>query len=79
MDFICEFRKNVTGNIWIGGNMGAFEYEWKDGSKFDYTNWNNGETNFDAKYLAIEIDAGNCRWNDVNKFNDNYYICKKSI
>ena len=83
MDFICELTKNVTGNIWIGGKLewyvNPFEYEWTDGSKFDYTNWNDGEPNYDGKFLGIEIYADSCKWNDVVWNANNYYICKKSV
>ena len=77
MDFICELTQGLTDNTWIGGKMGAFEYEWTDGSEFDYINWADGEPNYGGEY--IEMIAGNCKWNDVESYEEKYYICKKPI
>ena len=53
MVFLCELTKNVDDNVWLGGVMGTFEYEWTDESEFNYSNWQSDEPSYDGEYVEM--------------------------
>ncbi|CAH1781368.1 unnamed protein product [Owenia fusiformis] len=74
----------VTGRSWIGlhdiGTEGNFE--WSDGSQYNFTNWNKGEPNsfYPEEDCAEILGPGSLPgvWNDERcNFKNKSYICKK--
>ena len=60
---VCSTR------CWIGLHCidnNQFDFEWTDGSAWNYTNWNNGEPNNNANTDedCVHIYPGNGFWND---------------
>ena len=67
-----EFSSHDT---WIGGKRGAYDFEWEDGTDFDYTHWfENQPSGGDCIEMAYSCEM---EWFDWNCSNDRYYICKK--
>ena len=82
-----EFLKNelivgINGYIWIGAHEIDGDWNWQDGSKFDWTNWEKTQPNSprwadginDCAYLWGKQDF---EWADA-KCNDEYnfpFIC----
>jgi len=66
--------------FWLGGRRigSSNQWEWVDGTNFDYTNWGTGEpSNSGGNENRIEMgDTGS--WNDVNKEQTRCAIYKKA-
>lgn len=76
-DFVTETAASYSsGTWWIGLNDRRSEgnYQWSDGSPFDYEGWDTGEPN-----NAGNEDCGELRttggWNDVSCFAGRPFIC----
>uniref|UniRef100_G3Q1V0 C-type lectin domain-containing protein n=1 Tax=Gasterosteus aculeatus aculeatus TaxID=481459 RepID=G3Q1V0_GASAC len=64
---------------WIGGSDAQEEKQWfwSDGTRFDYTNWANGEPNSLAGHQhCIQMNFGDAKaWDDGNCLNKRPSIC----
>ena len=75
--FVGSIITSSSFDVWIGGKMGTFDFEWEDGGEFDYTNWypnqpdHSGECIFMSSYSSYQ-------WNDYSCTYQNRYVCKKS-
>ena len=71
-------------NVWVGGERKGTLFQWLDGTKFDYENWDRGEPNNN------DADGENClafsslifgkpgKWHDRSCGNKYTFVCKKS-
>ena len=68
---------------WIGGRRSGSNFQWIDGTSFDYYNWNTGQPdNQGGKEDCIMVysDPGQSRdgkWNDVPCDVKKNFVCKK--
>lgn len=66
--------------VWIGGKMGTFEYQWEDGSQFDFTDWYSSEPNYDGECIYMyESSSYYHRWFDNPCTTTNCYVCKQTL
>ena len=68
---------------WIGAKRNSNNFEWTDGSKFEFENWKPGEPNNQGgneDCIEFDSDPGTIthdKWNDSPCSNKRYYVCKK--
>ena len=68
---------------WIGAKRIGSNFQWTDGTSFDFENWNTGEPNNqggEENCIEVDSDPGkdwHDRWNDVPCTNKRNYVCKK--
>uniref|UniRef100_G3N746 C-type lectin domain-containing protein n=1 Tax=Gasterosteus aculeatus aculeatus TaxID=481459 RepID=G3N746_GASAC len=66
-------------STWIGGSDAQEENQWiwSDGTRFDYTNWANGEpNNLRGHQNCIQMNFGDAKaWDDCNCLNKRPSIC----
>ena len=84
MEFITKLQ-NSNFVAWIGAQREGEKFKWNDGSKFDFINWNVGEPNHRNRmencvefYSRSEGYRTALKWNDVECFHKNSYVCKKA-
>lgn len=75
-NFILTLFPVTTIDVWIGGKLGAFDFEWIDGSNFGYKNWKEDEPNYDGECIEMFITDGGL-WMDYDCYEHMYYVCKK--
>ncbi|KAL8575205.1 hypothetical protein ACOMHN_042326 [Nucella lapillus] len=67
-------------NVWIGLSKGfSGGFSWADGSEVEYDNWDDGEpsdTDSGRHQDCVQADIASSKWNDVDCFDTNYYVCK---
>ena len=79
----CLHDAASTHETWIGGKRSGNDFEWIDGSSFDYYNWKTGQPdNQGGKEDCIMVysDPGQSRdgkWNDVPCDVKKNFVCKK--
>ena len=60
---------------WIGGKLETFDFQWEDGSEFDYTNWDSSEPNYDGNCIIMSLT--NYKWYDYDCTSLGFFVCKK--
>ena len=85
MDFLTQ--KTTGMNVWVGGERkgkGTL-FQWLDGTKFDYENWDSGEPNDNGFFssenclaLSFHIFGKPGKWQDWSCENKFEFLCKKS-
>ena len=82
--FVTKFVKMDT---WIGANdfNSEGDWEWSDGSTWDYSDWNPGNPNHDhlsmlsVRHCGIIETSYNKKWEDENCNQVINFICRKII
>ena len=72
-DFLSKLKYEF-GPAWIGGYHNGYDWRWRDGTPWDYTNWGTGQPSnrTDESYLVMEYahtngqDWKNGQWNDAS-------------
>uniref|UniRef100_A0A914D937 C-type lectin domain-containing protein n=1 Tax=Acrobeloides nanus TaxID=290746 RepID=A0A914D937_9BILA len=64
--------QNVNG-WWLGGNLTQNGWQWVDGSKFDYNNWESGEPLYGNSLIQLPVVG---QWKSVNGNNTYPFICE---
>ena len=80
-----EFIRNLgllvhTSSMWIGGKMGVNDFEWDDGSEFNYDYWSPNEPDHNGECIVeLYNDSGDSvyEWFDEPCTGKYYYVCKK--
>lgn len=80
---ISQFLSSVNvkngSEIWLGGRQMDFHnFNWGDGSQFNYSYWEHGEPNFPAE-KCIEMSWRNGRWNDINCRLKRAVLCERQV
>lgn len=80
---ISQFLSSVNvkngSEIWLGGRQMDFHnFNWGDGSLFNYSYWDQGEPSFPAE-KCIEMSWRNGRWNDINCRLKRAVLCERQI
>ena len=79
----CLQDPTSVHRTWIGGKRNGNEFQWIDGTPFEFDNWNtNQPNNYLGKEDCVEIrsDPGKDwheRWNDVPCESTAKFVCKK--
>uniref|UniRef100_M9T1P0 Lectin-Cyl-1 n=1 Tax=Cylindrophis ruffus TaxID=186578 RepID=M9T1P0_CYLRU len=74
----------IFGNVWIGlrDPHKRRNWEWSDGSSFNYTSWNQGEpNNLLYREYCVELWAWSkyVKWNDENCKSPRGFLCKYQL
>ena len=82
--FLCSIIPAV-GGVWIGAkrreNGGRYDFEWEDGSVFDYELWAFGEPDLSGSCTILHPDK-NYQWDDYPcdfSFHPMQFFCKKDL
>lgn len=80
---ISQFLSSVNvkngSEIWLGGRQMDFHnFNWADGSQFNYSYWEHGEPNFPAE-KCIEMSWRNGRWNDISCRLKRAVLCERQV
>ena len=74
-----EFLQSIAGSsYWIGLEWKEDEYQWSDGSRFDYEKWDSGEPNGPGSENCVHTNWG-VEWNDYACRYTKRYVCKKTL
>lgn len=77
--FLASVNVKNGSEIWLGGRQMDFHnFNWGDGSVFNYSYWEHGEPNFPAE-KCIEMSWRNGRWNDINCRLKRAVLCEKQV
>ena len=82
-DFFVGLAQNFsgfTGSLWLGGYRedDDEEWQWNDGSPWNYTNWAKGEpNNAKGNEHHLELWWAPPLWNDEHGQSRHGYICQK--
>lgn len=77
--FLASVNVKNGSEIWLGGRQMDFHnFNWGDGSLFNYSYWEHGEPNFPAE-KCIEMSWRNGRWNDINCRSKRAVLCERQI
>lgn len=65
-------------SAWIGLRKAGDHFEWVDGSRLTYKNWNEGEpNNYGGKEKCVELFVKSGEWNDIECTQLRPSLCKK--
>ena len=75
-DWIQDNFESHRYDTWIGGVDPEHngDWGWTDGTKWDFTNWINGQPMGDGSYVVLL--SGIWRWLDYDGSNEFYYFCQ---
>jgi hypothetical protein len=77
--FLASVNVKNGSEIWLGGRQMDFHnFNWGDGSLFNYSYWEQGEPSFPAE-KCIEMSWRNGRWNDINCRLKRAVLCERQI
>lgn len=77
--FLASVNVKNGSEIWLGGRQMDFHnFNWADGSMFNYSYWEQGEPNFPAE-KCIEMSWRNGRWNDINCRLKRAVLCERQV
>lgn len=77
--FLASVNVKNGSEIWLGGRQMDFHnFNWGDGSLFNYSYWEHGEPNFPAE-KCIEMSWRNGRWNDINCRLKRAVLCERQV
>lgn len=77
--FLASVNVKNGSEIWLGGRQMDFHnFNWGDGSLFNYSYWEHGEPNFPAE-KCIEMSWRNGRWNDINCRLKRGVLCERQM
>lgn len=77
--FLASVNVKNGSEIWLGGRqMDMHNFNWADGSLFNYTFWEHGEPNFPSE-KCIEMSWRNGRWNDINCKLKRAVLCERQL
>lgn len=77
--FLASVNVKNGSEIWLGGRQMDFHnFNWGDGSIFNYSYWEHGEPNFPAE-KCIEMSWRNGRWNDINCRLKRAVLCERQV
>ena len=87
LHFVRNLHYSSTKPIktWIGGKRVGGDFQWTDGSNFDFEHWDDNEPNSvneNESCIVLLRDINSCRnekWSDINCNEENHYICKRKI
>ena len=69
-----------SADVWVGGvdPHRNGQWEWTDGSKFDYANWITGQPDGGQYYIQLDDwgSIGSKIMRDIEYSNNHYYICQ---
>jgi len=78
--FAAAAIPDMGAAVWLGLTKGLTAgFQWDDGTALQYDNWDLGEPSDSDNGLhqdCVQAAANNGRWNDVDCFSQNYYLCK---
>uniref|UniRef100_A0A1W7RBC2 Cadam10_CTL-12 n=1 Tax=Crotalus adamanteus TaxID=8729 RepID=A0A1W7RBC2_CROAD len=81
--YVAQLASNPPrlSNVWIGlsGSRKGGNWQWTDGSPFDYQSWKRGQPNnfLSKKYcVALSLFSGYLRWKDQPCWFLRYFVCK---
>uniref|UniRef100_A0A6G1SMW1 Macrophage mannose receptor 1 n=1 Tax=Aceria tosichella TaxID=561515 RepID=A0A6G1SMW1_9ACAR len=77
--FLASVNVKNGSEIWLGGRQMDFHnFNWGDGSLFNYSYWEQGEPSFPAE-KCIEMSWRNGRWNDINCRLKRAVLCERQL
>lgn len=77
--FLASVNVKNGSEIWLGGRQMDFHnFNWGDGSLFNYSYWEQGEPSFPAE-KCIEMSWRNGRWNDINCRLKRAVLCERQV
>lgn len=77
--FLASVNVKNSSEIWIGGRQMDFHnFNWADGSLFNYSYWEQGEPNFPSE-RCIEMSWRNGRWNDISCKLKRAVLCERQL
>lgn len=77
--FLASVNVKNGSEIWLGGRQMDFHnFNWGDGTLFNYSYWEHGEPNFPAE-KCIEMSWRNGRWNDINCRLKRAVLCERQV
>ena len=66
-EIVTGLIENLDDNLWIGGSReSGSSWEWCDGTKWTFENWNTGQRNAGGNENRLEITS-NGKWNSRNR------------
>uniref|UniRef100_A0A914CWB8 Fibrinogen C-terminal domain-containing protein n=1 Tax=Acrobeloides nanus TaxID=290746 RepID=A0A914CWB8_9BILA len=75
--FLCLLQKFGTCSYyWLGGRWNSGNYQWADGSSFNYTHFGPGDENKDK--ACIDIHTGTSNWHTNDCQQQECFICEKN-
>ena len=79
MNFLRDQKIFNSEFVWIGGEKNANSFQWLDGTKFNYKNWDDNEPDnlpFE-NCLLWKSFSSSTKWHDAECEREHVYICKK--
>ena len=80
IDFLNRATTGTQG-MWIGGQKKENSFQWLDGTKFDFTDWDGSQPNyFDGENCLVMTyiwETLKGKWHDVTCGHAFAYACKK--
>ena len=79
-EFVWSQTINKDMWWWIGGEKKENSFQWLDGTKFEYTNWDSNSLqpdNLDGKENCIKLINSLGSWHDASCEFIHTYVCKK--
>lgn len=77
--FLASVNVKNGSDIWVGGRQMDFHnFNWADGSIFNYSFWEQGEPNFPPE-RCVEMSWRNGRWNDISCKLKRAVLCERQL
>lgn len=77
--FLASVNVKNGSEIWLGGRQMDFHnFNWGDGSLFNYSYWEHGEPSFPTE-KCIEMSWRNGRWNDISCRLKRAVLCERQV
>lgn len=77
--FLASVNVKNGSEIWLGGRQMDFHnFNWGDGSVFNYSYWEHGEPSFPTE-KCIEMSWRNGRWNDISCRLKRAVLCERQV
>lgn len=71
---ISRMVSSGVSSAWLGTRHDGDFWIWLDQSRWDYTNWNNGQPNLDLRCAILSSSGG--LWSTSDCFVTAGYLCK---
>ena len=73
--FVAQLASSTNSYVWIGGKINLGEWEWTDGTDFDFTFWLSDQPDGGQSFIGMDMDYSNGGWRDLDS-ESHYYICQ---
>merc|ERR1712226_1063993 len=77
--FVAQLASSTNSYVWIGGKINLGEWEWTDGTDFDFTFWLSDQPDGGQSFIGMDMDYSNGGWRDMDPDNYYPYICQLTL